>query len=430
MPSAQRLLGLAALSAALLGPLQTHAAPPAAARCPPLPAAPAWSELVISTPEAAPLQVPPLRQADVVWREMIDGATRSIDWAVLYASERPGSRLQPVIEALIRAAGRKVKVRILADAEFRKTYPATLARLHAVEGVEVALLDAKACMGGVMHAKYFVVDGRRVYLGSQNFDWRSLQHIVELGLRLDDERVAGALLAVFETDWLLARGQKAGRAAAGAASGGPAPQGAAAVPCSTSVRVAAKARTTVRLLASPASHLPAGIDWELPALLETIGAATERLDLQLLTYGTKGYDGKRDRSLEQALIAAGARGVRVRVLLADWVQRARTTGSIKKLQRAPGVEVKLVTVPQHPGGFIPFARVIHAKYLLADKQTLWLGTSNWEPGYFHESRNGGLLLNDPSLSSQATQLFEALWACDWAVAVDPNRWYEAPRFRE
>jgi hypothetical protein len=29
---------------------------------------------------------------------------------------------------------------------------------------------------GVLHAKYFVVDGREAYLGSQNFDWRALAH--------------------------------------------------------------------------------------------------------------------------------------------------------------------------------------------------------------------------------------------------------------
>ena len=64
--------------------------------------------------------------------------------------------------------------------------------------VEVHRLDLAP---GVLHAKYFVVDGRDAYLGSQNFDYRSLEHIFEIGVHTDSPAVATGLERVFESDW-------------------------------------------------------------------------------------------------------------------------------------------------------------------------------------------------------------------------------------
>jgi phosphatidylserine/phosphatidylglycerophosphate/cardiolipin synthase-like enzyme len=138
---------------------------------------------------------------------MVNGATRSIDLAEFYLSNAPGSRLETVIQALEAAADRGVKVRVLAEEKFAKTYPETLERLAKRPGITVRRMDTAASMGGVLHAKYFVVDGREAYLGSQNFDWRSLEHIQELGLRVRVPGVVRALADVFEQDWALAGGE-------------------------------------------------------------------------------------------------------------------------------------------------------------------------------------------------------------------------------
>ena len=61
------------------------------------------------------------------------------------------------------------------------------------------------------------------------------------------------------------------------------------------------------------------------------------------------------------------------------------------------IEVKLVTIPEWSGGFIPFARVIHAKYLVVDAEHSWLGTSNWSKDYFFKSRNVGIVVNGLAL---------------------------------
>ena len=71
---------------------------------------------------------------------------------------------------------------MLVEQSFVKVYPDTIDRL-ATAGAVVRRADFTP---GILHAKYIVVDQRTCYLGSQNFDWRALEHIVELGARFDD----------------------------------------------------------------------------------------------------------------------------------------------------------------------------------------------------------------------------------------------------
>ncbi len=55
--------------------------------------------------------------------------------------------------------------------------------------------------GGVMHAKYFIVDSENLFVGSQNMDWRALIHIHELGVRVKNKYLANTFQEVFEFDW-------------------------------------------------------------------------------------------------------------------------------------------------------------------------------------------------------------------------------------
>src|SRR5207249_170778 len=102
-----------------------------------------------------------------------------------------------------------VKVRVLLSALKRMIEgdPASVARLKALPGAVVETLDLSKTTGGILHAKYWVVDRKEVYVGSQNLDWRSLSQIHELGLRVRDERIAKELDGIFEHDLALARGK-------------------------------------------------------------------------------------------------------------------------------------------------------------------------------------------------------------------------------
>ncbi len=115
---------------------------------------PAVLELVESWPLETDLDSPGIVDAHECWPRMIDGARQTLDVAQFYVSSTPGGRLEPVIAALGRAAGRKVRVRLLVDAKFHEKYPEPVDSLGRVPGVEVRRLDLRP-RGGVMHAKYF-----------------------------------------------------------------------------------------------------------------------------------------------------------------------------------------------------------------------------------------------------------------------------------
>ncbi|HEX8826238.1 MAG TPA: phospholipase D-like domain-containing protein [Archangium sp.] len=385
------------------------AAPATAVRAP---AGPPDLELVESSPVETPLDHADIPDAHAVWPEMVNGATKTVDVAQFYVSNAPGSRLEPVIQALEAAAERGVKVRVLAEEKFYTQYPETLERLAKRPGIEVRRLDATKSMGGVLHAKYFVVDGREAYLGSQNFDWRSLEHIQELGLRIRVPEVVRSLVDVFELDW-------------GLAAGGTAPTGVTRVGGPFPARVEGGA-VRVTPAHSPQGYLPDPETWDLPKLVALIDGAKRSVRVQLLTYRAKGRDGSTFPELEEALKRAVARGVKVELLLADWGKRKGTIEGLQALHAPPGLVVKMVTIPPWSGGFIPFARVVYAKYMVVDGERAWLGTSNWERDYFTKSRNVGLIVEGGAFANQLERFFTGTWSSPYAAEVDPKATYTAP----
>ncbi|MEK6578918.1 MAG: phospholipase D-like domain-containing protein, partial [Bdellovibrionota bacterium] len=66
------------------------------------------------------------------------------------------------------------------------------------------------------------------------------------------------------------------------------------------------------------------------------------------------------------------------------------------------------TLPLASQGPIPYARVIHSKFMTVDGQTLWLGTSNWSRGYFYETRGVELIFRSKELTNTADRLFSRL----------------------
>ena len=326
-----------------------------------------------------------LREAWQVWPEMIGRAAERLDFAEFYASEQAPSRLTPVIEALRAALLRGVRLRFLADARFAKTYPEVLEDL-ARSGAQVRRLETP-----FLHAKYFIVDGREAYLGSQNFDWRSLEHIQELGVRFRQPDAVGALLDIFETDWTGTTQKQHSRYPPSAA----------------------------RLVASPRGALPDERLWDLPALVQLLDSARKSLRVQLLTWSDDVPE------LRDAMVRAAARGVSVQMLLSDWELRAKTLRALRDLD--PRVEVRILTIPPARAGFIPFARVAHAKYCAVDGARGWVGTGNWERDYFEKSRNVGLIFEGGQIPAQLDAFFTSNWNSPYAAPFDRARDYAPPR---
>jgi phosphatidylserine/phosphatidylglycerophosphate/cardiolipin synthase-like enzyme len=376
-------------------------------------------ELVESWPEETTLDHADLRDAKEVWPELFAAARRRVDLAEFYLDSAPGSALERSVLALEAAAGRGVQVRLLCDEKFYKNYPATADRLGKA-GVDVRRLDYKKVAGGVLHAKYFLVDGEQVYLGSQNFDWRSLQHIQELGLRIRVPEVVRALQATFDQDWAIA--------------GGAAKEKRASVSQAPTGFPVAVGDAWVTAAISPQGALPDERLWDLPMLVSLIDHAQSTVRVQLLTYKAKGRDGEPFPDLEEALQRAAARGVRVELLLSHWSLRKGTVEGLQRLERAGAgtagkgsLHVRIMKIPEAKAGYLPYARVVHAKYLVVDGARAWVGTSNWERDYFTASRNVGLVIEGGALPKRLDRFFLDGWDGAYAKPLDPEASYPAPR---
>ncbi len=161
----------------------------------------------------------------------------------------------------------------------------------------------------------------------------------------------------------------------------------------------------------------------LDALVSLIQEARERVQVQLLVYAPLGGKDVFWPVLDNALRAAAVRGVKVRLLVSDWVLGGKGEPHLKSLALVPNLEVKVATIPEAPEGHIPFARVVHSKYLVVDGRHLALGTSNWEEGYFTESRNVELVFRESPLAAQAARIHDRLWTSAYALGLDPTKAY-------
>ena len=165
--------------------------------------------------------------ADALMR-LVDGASTSIDLTVMYWSLLPNltgdeqgwdmddletnfgaDRGRALYDALGRAAGRGVKIRILDCPASNPTDQAdegALLRARVPEHVEIRSVDMNAWYGsGIMHEKIWVVDALHVYLGSANMDWKSLTQVKEIGVVVEHAPdVAAEVSRYFETWWKFA----------------------------------------------------------------------------------------------------------------------------------------------------------------------------------------------------------------------------------
>ncbi len=369
-------------------------------------------ELVESVPEETALDHPAIRNTAEVWMEMLGAARRTIDIEQFYVANTPDGALEPVIRQVETAAARGVRVRVIAEKKFASVYPETLARFRRLPGAEVRILDIASILGGgVQHAKYFVVDRGDVFVGSQNWDWRALSHINELGVRVRDSLSADAFSRLFDFDWALAGGIEPSRAAVIAGE----------IPGAFPLGIASTGGVdTLAPVFSPRPLLPLGARWDASDLAELLDRAVDSVKLQVLSYGSYPL-------LEDALLRAAARGVRVSLMVSDWSLSPGKQKDLKRLQTVPGITVRVTAIPEHSRGFIPFARVEHCKYLLVDADRAWIGTSNWSPEYFLSSRNAGFLINSSRLCELLHQKYAMSWDGPYATTIDPDIVYTSRR---
>lgn len=355
---------------------------------------------VQSVPLETDLAQPDLPHTLRVWLAMIDRAQRSIELAQFYVRAPVGSDLDPVMEALSRAGQRGVKIRLLVSNALKGEYESTLQRLQQIPGFVHRIFEMPGAGVGVLHAKYWIIDDEEVFMGSQNFDWRALQHIHETGWLISDVAVNRIFRRLFDWDWELMT-----------PSENPAPYSDASLTSQGEVPWATFGNGEVVI--SPPNLGPPGFRLALSALVELIARSRQSLEIQLLQYSpleqVENVRPHRWDVLDQALRSAAARGVRIQLMVSEWNRRQPDYAELQSLARVPGIEIRIPEIPVWSGGAIPYARVIHTKMMIVDGHTTWLGTSNWSEDYFCSSRNVEVILQQSAAAEVGQRIYRTLW---------------------
>ncbi len=373
-------------------------------------------EIVESVPVETSLDNPDIRNTYEVWQELIKSAKSTIDIEQFYISNEPGELLQDIINSLIEAGEKGVMVRIIVDSGMYKTYPQTIDLLKTIKNIQIRLINYRGILGGVQHAKYMIIDGNTVFLGSQNFDWRALKHIFELGLKIKNEKLAKVFTDIFEIDWSLCESSKIN-----------VKQKNYNVPI-----IVVENQDTIKLTPtfSPYGFIPDTNLSDEKLILDLISKAKNEIFFHVLTYSPVGNNKEYYPTIDNALRSAALKGVKVNIMVSDWAKRKPVIYYLKSLSVLPNITVKMSTVPEYSGGFIPYARVDHRKFMIVDDNYVWVGTSNWEKSYFYKSRNMGIVIENRKLNHVFKNIFLKSWDGPYSYEVKPEIDYIPPRVGE
>ncbi|MBS1095590.1 phospholipase D-like domain-containing protein [Gluconobacter wancherniae] len=379
--------------------------------------------IVESVPTGTIYGEPGMPRAREVWLEMLHNAKKSVDIAAFYIAEKKGEALSGVLDALEERSRAGVQVRLLVEPSFLHDTQPVLDRFKAFPNIHIEILPTDHLTGGILHAKYMIVDRDVTFIGSQNWDWRALDHNHELGAEITDARFAESMEGAFEELWALGGGKLLAKEQYLTA----APP---AVPPTTESDPISFEQDGAKVLAfpafSPPSMLPRWYTAEQPALKNLIHQARYDLRIQVMTlsairqYGPPGYWPEIDTAIRDA----AARGVNVKIIVADWALHQPMQAYLKSLAVLPHITVKFSTVPMAKEGFIPYARVEHAKYAIADDDAFMIGTGNWEWSYFNNTVDASLFVHGTKLTGTMLSIFDRDWNGPYVTTLSPATQYQ------
>lgn len=379
--------------------------------------------LVESVPVETILEQSNLPRTADVWLDMINNSKSTLDIEMFYIANQKGEVLEPVLTAIKNAAARSVQVRIIIDEGFYKSSEKSADELNNIQNITIRKIPFKQIAGGVMHAKYFVADDYDLFLGSQNMDWRALKHIHEMGIRVKNKNIAKTFLNIFNIDWNLCENPEMKDF-----ENFKNKYNTKFVKSRNPVSINTKEFGKIRLYPafSPPDITPKKFNREEKELIKIINKAKDKLYIQMYSYSLKGKEkGSTFDNIDNALRRAAKRGVQVKIIFSNWAIRSGATESIKELSTVPNIEIKFSSIPEYSGGFIPYSRVEHCKYFIADNNISWISTANWEWGYFNDSRNATMIIKNKKVNSELEEVFKRDWNGNLTEKVDVNKEYKS-----
>jgi phosphatidylserine/phosphatidylglycerophosphate/cardiolipin synthase-like enzyme len=318
-------------------------------------AAPAVAPLV--DPDLVLIATPHADHAPFV--TAIDGAAKSIDMTMFHLTH------PDVADALVRAAGRGVRVRVILDGKSLETkkFERVAAKLRAGH-VEVR---GSSPQFSITHVKAMVIDGATAFITAINLT-KDVGTTRDFGVVTKAKGVVADVAALFAADW------------DNAAGGG---------------------NTT------PAIHEPSLVVSPVSSRERLIGLiASAKRDLAVTV------ENLGDPAIRDALLAAVKRHVAVKLIVPMCDKNADPLHNFDPTDKlaAGGVTVRMMPQPETVD--TPY---MHSKMILADGTNAYVGSINFSTNSTTKARELGIIFANPAAATAIRTAFDA----DWQHATPP-----------
>ncbi|GAB6032932.1 hypothetical protein CHUAL_012126 [Chamberlinius hualienensis] len=297
---------------------------------------------------------------------------------------------------------------------------------------EVRSLNFQSLLGaGILHTKFWVVDGQHLYIGSANMDWRSLTQVKEVGIIVYNcSCLAEDLEKIFDIYWMLG--------VTGATIPPEWPQELETDFNSSHPAVLPLNGTTSQVFfgSSPPPLCTNDRTNDLNAVLHVMDKAEQYIHVAVMDYfPTTLYTRdiifwpEIDNKIRQMAIE---KGIGIKILASHWNHTKSSMpyylNSLAVLNNSYDrvkIQVKLFIVPSYTKeqAEIPYARVNHNKYMVTDNAA-YIGTSNWSGDYFMNTGGASIVVNqtypfanrsqEEPLRNQLAALFDRDWNSEFA----------------
>jgi len=268
---------------------------------------------------------------------------------------------------------------------------------------------------GILHTKLMVIDSTFAYMGSANWDWRSITQVKELGFITTISVLVQDLEKIFDIYWLTANQTR--------------------MPNITGLdtnynlthpfTIDQDGEQSFIFIASspPLFNTPRRTN-DIDALINAIDSAEEFVYGSVMDYspGSLYYPNGQQiywGVLDDAWRRASFRGVQVRLIFSVWpYTNTALFQYMRSLDCLDNIVVSVMIIPPWSGGNIPYSRVNHSKYLVTDK-VAYIGTSNCTPDYFLQTAGVSMTFNTEPQRNQVLQVFLRDWLSNYTHPVPP-----------
>ncbi|ANS71091.1 phospholipase-d-like protein [Pteropox virus] len=350
------------------------------------------------------------------WLKLLSMTEKSLLIASFYWSLDDGSpnvmaiQGRTILETILKLPSKGVDVKIAVNKPKTSQVSPDLVKLMN-QGCGVKFVDVTKLTGGILHTKFWIVDGRHIYIGSANQDWRSLTEVKEIGIVLfNNSCLAKDLTKIFYTYWFLTD----------------------FIPSSWSSCYETKINmitplntyingvlTSIFIASSPMEFSPLSRTNDIDSLTHCIQTANKFVHVSVMNYepvlytdnGQIYWPNINDEIIKYAI----EKKLEIKLLISCWERSSFSMRSfllsLNSLRdNKKNIQVKLFIVPNIDPP-IPYTRVNHTKYMVTDN-TAYIGTSNWTGNYFTETC--GVSVNIvPSDNINIRKQLEDVFQRDW-----------------